>query len=157
MANQYDDAVKALCAVDVSALCAPYAVLAHVPNDMRRSVLTRALAVVAEVSDPHHREVLARAAVDLAAIRLDPATIEAAWEESPMPVPSLLNQIHQQALQLGRAEGREEGLEEAVASLLRVRFGDDGRIAAVAEALARRGATEAMAAIEAAPSLDDLS
>jgi hypothetical protein len=51
----------------------------------------------------------------------------------------------------------EAGVMNAVASLLRVRFGRDERIDAIAERLAARGADVAMAAVEHADSLDDLA
>ena len=77
-----------------------------------------------------------------------------------MPIPSVLSKLYDEGLEVGREEGREEGREkgliEAVASLMRIRFGDDPRVDAVASRLAPLGATEAMAAVERAGSLDEL-
>jgi hypothetical protein len=111
-------------------------------------VFARALRVIAGVGDLRRQETLARAAVDLAAVRLDAATIDSIWEESAMPIPSLLNRRYQ--------EGLEAGLERAAASLLRVRFGDDDRIEALAGRLARLGAAACIERIEAAGGLDEL-
>lgn len=132
----------------VDATLAPLAPLGRVADGDRPAVLARALALVAEVADEARREVLARVTLDLAAIRLDTATIKATWEESAMPVPSFLNQLYE--------EGFEEGLERAAASLLVVRFGDDPRARKVAARLARLGATDCMRRIETAASLDEL-
>jgi hypothetical protein len=74
-----------------------------------------------------------------------------------MPIPSVLSKLYDEGLEEGLEKGRERGLVEAVASLLRIRFGDDPRVDPVAERLARRGAAEAMAAVERAGSLDELS
>jgi flagellar biosynthesis/type III secretory pathway protein FliH len=139
----------------------PFAALAGNDPARRPAQLRRALAVVAAVEDARGREVLARATVELAAIRLCAATISTTWKESPMPIPSVLSKLYdeglEEGLEKGREEGREKGLIEAVASLLRIRFGDDPRADAVASRLVPLGATEAMAAVERAGSLDELS
>jgi hypothetical protein len=69
---------------------APFAVLTRMADRDRPAVLARAVRLIAAVPGPHRREVLARATVDLAAIRLPLATIEAIWEEPTMPIPARL-------------------------------------------------------------------
>jgi flagellar biosynthesis/type III secretory pathway protein FliH len=125
--------------------------------------------------------VLVQAAVDLANIRLDAATIRTTWEESAMPVPSFIDQLREdehktgrelglqegreEGRELGLQEGREEGLEEglqagraeSLASLLRFRFGSDDRIPAVARRLASTDMDELVPRIERAASLDELA
>jgi hypothetical protein len=46
--------------------------------------------------------VLVPAAVDLANIRLDAATIRTTWEESAMPVPSFIDQLREDERRTGR-------------------------------------------------------
>jgi hypothetical protein len=128
---------------------APFAVLARMPDRDRPAMLARALQVVASVPDGQLQRIFGRAAVDLAALRLPPATIESIWKESAMPIPSLTEQRYR--------EGRNEGLVEAATSLLRVRFGDDERIVPLAGRLAGLGAAECMARIEDAKNLDELA
>jgi hypothetical protein len=135
----------------------PFAALAGNDPARRPDQLRRALAVVAAVEDARGREVLARATVELAAIRLGAATISTTWKESPMPIPSVLSKLYDEGLEEGLEKGREKGLIEAVASLLRIRFGDDPGVDALASRLAALGATKAMAAVERAGSLDELS
>jgi hypothetical protein len=133
---------------------APFAALADLPDDDHRAqTLRAALDLIAGVSDDHTRAVLAQAAVDLAALRLDPATINATWEDSAMPIPSLLQRTHDEALQ----QGREAGREEFVGSMLRRRFGHDERIAAIAHGLAALPPDDCLARITAAADLDELA
>jgi hypothetical protein len=113
--------------------------------------------------------VLVQAAVDLANIRLDAATIRTTWEESAMPVPSFIDQLREDerrtgrelGLQEGRQEGRELGLQEgraeSLVSLLRYRFGDDDRIPTVARRLATAAVGDVVPQIEQATSLDELA
>lgn len=95
---------------------------------------------------------LAQAAVDLASLRLDPTTINTTWEDSAMPIPSLLQRTHDEALQ----QGREEGREELVESMLRQRFGPDARIPAIAHRLATLPPDDCLARITTAADLDEL-
>jgi hypothetical protein len=66
-----------------------------------------------------------------------------------MPIPSLLNRIHNEAL--------EEGLINAAASQLRIRFGDDDRIPEIATRLAALGTDACLRRIADAATLDDLT
>jgi hypothetical protein len=128
---------------------APFAVLARVPGDEWVGALRQALDLVATEPDPHRRDVLAQATVDLAAIRLEPDIIQKTWEESTMPIPSLLNKLFE--------EGRTEGREEMVAEFVRHRFGDDGRIPAIARQLVHLSSTDLMTVLDRADGLDDLA
>jgi hypothetical protein len=80
-------------------------------------------------------------------------TIETTWEETTMPIPSLLNRIHNEALE----EGREQGVINAAASQLRIRFGDDDRIPEIATRLAALGTDAGLRRIADAATLDDLA
>jgi hypothetical protein len=130
----------------------PFAALGRVPDRLRPAVLRRALGIVAGVDDPDHRHNLARATVELAHVRLDPATINLTWEESAMPIPSLLNKLYLE----GEAKGRAEERVAMLASMLRRHFGDDPRIVATAERLGRLDSDEAIDVVERATSLDDI-
>jgi hypothetical protein len=150
----YSYEVHRLCDADPERLLAdpalvPFAALARMPEHRRGAALAQALSIVAALDDPHHRERLARATIDLAAIRLTSATISRAWEESDMPIPSLTNRLYQ--------EGRDEGVIETIASLLRVRFGDDDRIGSIAARLAHLGPIRAIRTADRASTLDDLA
>jgi hypothetical protein len=123
---------------------APFAALARVGDHQRGEVLRRALDLIVTVGDDHGRTVLQRAAMDLARLRLDAATIDSIWKESAMPVPSWTKQLY------------DEGLEDAAGAMLRLRFGDDERVPGIARHLVRLGADEFVARIEAAGSLDEL-
>jgi hypothetical protein len=193
MVNRYDDAVRALCAVDLTGLCGWLGAKASRPPDLLRLSesapptstrqldllvgvdddlvlhvefqtrperrfaqrmlgLRRALALVADFDDPDHRHDLARATVELAHVRLDAATINRTWEESAMPIPSLLNKLYLE----GEANGRAEERAAMLTSLLHRRFGDDPGIPAVAGRLGALENDEAFARIDAAASLDEL-
>jgi hypothetical protein len=132
---------------------APFAPLAHLSDDGRAAVLRQSLDVIAAVADTTVRVALARAAVDLAALHLDPATIDATWEESAMPIPSLLQRQYEEGLE----KGLERGLEEAAAAVLRRRFGADERIGAIARHLAALGPDRYLDLVERAGSLDELA
>jgi hypothetical protein len=131
---------------------APFAVLADVPGDARQSALHQALDLIAPVTDDHVRSVLAHAAVELAALRLDSDTIKATWEDSAMPIPSLLNETYEE----GRADGREEGREELVLAMLRQRFGAAEGLPVVARRLAALDPNEVLARIGRAADLAEL-
>jgi hypothetical protein len=134
----------------------PFAALGRVPDRLRPAVLRQGLAILARVDDPGHRHDLARATVELANVRLDPDTINRAWEESAMPIPSMLNRLYLEGEAKGRAEGEAEARAALLTSLLRRRFGDDPGIAAAAETLGHLGADDAISRVEQAASLDDL-
>ena len=132
---------------------APFAALARLTDDERIDALRRALDIIAPLVDDQLRTALAQATVDLAAIRLDVATIEATWEESAMPIPSLLNEKYEE----GRSTGREEGREGLLAEMLRHRFGPDDRIPVTARRLAALAPDEALRRLEQAAGLDELA
>jgi hypothetical protein len=127
---------------------APFAVLADLPGDARRSALRRALDLIGPVTDDHVRSVLAHAAVELAALRLDSDTIKATWEDSAMPIPSLLNETYE--------EGRADGREELVVAMLRQRFGPADGLPVVARRLATLDPDEVLARIGRAADLAEL-
>jgi hypothetical protein len=93
----------------------------------------------------HLRTVLAYATIDLAGLRLGSDIINSTWEDTAMPIPSLLNRTFL------------EGQEAVVAALLRHRFADDGRIPTVAHRLAALDPDEAVTRIDKAESLDELA
>jgi hypothetical protein len=134
----------------------PFAPLSGMADADRPAMLARVLREVASVADPVQREVLQRVTIDLAAIRLDRDTIRSTWEDSDMPIPSLLNTLYQEGRAAGREEGREEGRRQAAAALLRHRFGPDARIPVIARRLARLAPEGYLDQIDAAKELDDL-
>jgi hypothetical protein len=101
--------------------------------------------------------VLVQAAVDLANIRLDAATIRTTWEESAMPVPSFIDQLREDERRTGREEGLQAGRPEGLASILRFRFGPDDRIPDLARRLPASDMDELVPRIEQAASLDELA
>jgi hypothetical protein len=132
-------------------LC-PFAALADVNQADRPAVLRQALDLIAAVADEPTRTVLARAAVDLAAIRLTPDIINLTWEDSAMPIPSLLQTTFDDGLE----KGLEKGRYEVVATLLRHRFGDDPRVDEIAHRIATDDPDVALDRIDAATTLDEL-
>jgi hypothetical protein len=142
--------VRRLCDEDPDRLLAatglaPFAALGRMPHRHRPAALAKALAIVAEVEDAHRREHLARATMALAHSRLDPDTIMSTYEEIVMPLPSVNDVFY------------EAGVIRSVASLLRVRFGEDERIDGIARRLSILGPDDAIARAERADSLDDLA
>jgi hypothetical protein len=128
---------------------APFAALADVPDRQRPAVLRAALTITTAIPDPRLQQVLTRAAVDLAKIRLDPATIKTTLEELAMPVPSAIEEIARLY--------KPDHYAETIAALLRYRFGPDDRIPGIAK---RLGTTEPdlyIPLIEEAASLDELA
>jgi hypothetical protein len=119
------------------------------PERLRPAVLGRVLRLIAEEPDPDRRERLGWATVNLAGLYLPRATIDLTWEDSAMPIPSLTSEIYEEAV--------AETSVKAAAALLRIRFGDDERIDALASSLAQLDLDECMARIEKAGSLDELA
>jgi hypothetical protein len=110
------------------------------------------------------------AMLGLATISLDPSTIELIGKETGVAMESvaefysgtplakqLRKELGQQIFAQARQEGRQEGHVGSLTAALHVRFGDQARIPALAERLARAWDTEASMRIAMqAESLDDL-
>jgi hypothetical protein len=145
---------------------APFAVLANHPDDGHRArALRAALDLFAEVSDKQTREVLVQAATDLAALRLDEATINSTWEDSAMPIPSLIQRKYDEGVHEGVEQGIEQGIQQGIqlgrerllASFLRQRFGQDARIPVIAKRLAAIDSDDWLARINAAAALEEFA
>jgi hypothetical protein len=132
---------------------APLAVLGRVVAPTTRADLLRsALTLIATVPDEHDRRELVQMCAVLAAIHLDPATIDTLTKEAGM-------RIFLEDTAAGRdIEARAEARAEAriLAQVLASRFGDDPRNLGLASALARCFSERAVDAIVKAPSRDDL-
>jgi hypothetical protein len=90
--------------------------------------------------------------MDLARMYLDLATIRTVKEGSKMAIPSVFAELRAESM----AEAREAERQDTARSLLRLRFGDDTRIPALAERLARLDRDLYLRRITEADSLDDL-
>lgn len=145
---------------------APLAVLCAGDEVVRQRSLTAALKLILTHGGDDAQSLL-WSAVRLAAIRLDANTINQAWKESGMVIEvdydeddvAFLEQLipGQDLLRKGVRRGRAEGEAAVLAALLRTRFGDHPRIAAVAEHLATWPEPEAaVRAVMNAAGLDDL-
>jgi hypothetical protein len=128
---------------------APFAALADLADEDRADALRRALDLIAAVADSALQLALAQATVDLAGIRLDDDKIDATWEESAMPIPSVLNRKFE--------EGRVTGREELAAAMLEERFGPDGRVTAIAHQLASLAPHDLAKRLDQVSSLDELA
>jgi hypothetical protein len=135
---------------------APFAPLGRLTNAERPTIVRQAFDLIAGVAEPSLRATLAQATVDLASIHLDTTTINATWEESAMPVPSLLQRQYDEGFETGRETGHQNACTSMAAAVLRRRFGSDDRIDAVARRLARLDPDELVDRIETASSLGDL-
>jgi predicted transposase YdaD len=144
---------------------APLAPLAHVADRDRPLVLRRALDLIAALADDHLRTVLAYAAIDLAGLRLGRDIIDTTWEDTAMPIPSLLKRTFEEGREVGREKGRREGREEGreagrqemVTGMLRHRFGSDPRLQKIARRLASLDLDVYLDRLDKAESLDDLA
>jgi predicted transposase YdaD len=143
---------------------APLAALARGTPSQRATVLAAAAELITAHADPDRRDVLVGAAATLASIVLPRSIITTALKEAAMPVPvrdtPLGRELYEEGRQDGRQEGRQEGAHAAVLNLtalmLRQRFDDDPRCAAVAARLADLPDEERLARLAAAANLDDL-
>lgn len=140
---------------------APLACLARATDTTERTdLLRRALIVIRDHAPPERRDDLASTALVLAAIRLDPDTIDSARKEADMPISlegTLAGDIiAQRAHTAGLAEGRTEGEVTTLITLLTTRFGDDPRVPDLARILHTRAGLGTIPRILAAATLDDL-
>lgn len=133
---------------------APWACLARVPDDdSRREVLREALKRITTVAPERIRGLTALALV-LAAVHLDPDTIELARRETAVPI-SLEGTVGGRILERRAMErGRAEGQVTAVSRILISRFGADERIDAIALDAVTRHAERAVDLALAITSLD---
>ncbi len=148
---------------------APLASLALATTPAERTdLLRRALIVIRDHAPPERCDDLASTALVLAAIRLDPDTIDTARKEADMPISlegTLAGDIiAQRAHTRGHTEGRTEGLAvgrtegeiTTLITLLTTRFGDDPRVPDLARILHTRAGLRTIPRILAAATLDDL-
>ncbi len=140
---------------------APLAALGRGSDEERADAHLRALRLIAEHAGDRTSELLETASV-LATIRLRAPTIQKIRTEAGMTVESIADFYAQTEggqflIDKGREQGREQAREEAVAVLLRERFGDDPRIPGVARRLAAGDLATAYRSVLAAGALDDLA
>ncbi|MFN8078404.1 MAG: hypothetical protein U0Q19_02465 [Kineosporiaceae bacterium] len=151
---------------------APLASLAKLPQGQSRPQLLRqALESIRQAPEDRIRG-LAALAIVLAAIHLDPDTIESARRETAMPISlegTVAGRILEQRAEArgrtegeahgrteGEARGRLEGEIAAVVRILHARFGSDPRTDALARRLVERDGERAVDVALAAVQLDDL-
>lgn len=138
---------------------AAVAALARGSLTERADVLTAAAGLIAG-TEPVRARTLLEAAMTLASIVLPAPIIDTALKEANMPVLIRDTPLGREIYQEGRQEGRQEGEWEAVLRITRTmlvqRFGDNPRIDAVAERLARLPDEERLTSIATATILDDL-
>ncbi len=136
---------------------APLATLARATDTTERTdLLRRALIVIRDHAPPERRDDLASTALVLAAIRLDPDTIDSARKEADMPI-SLEGTLAGDIIaQRAHTAGRTEGEVTTLITLLTTRFGDDPRVPDLARILHTRAGLGTIPRILAAATLDDL-
>ncbi|MBK6872087.1 MAG: hypothetical protein IPJ14_15665 [Kineosporiaceae bacterium] len=143
---------------------APLAPLARVQRGTSRPQLLRqALQTIRSAPEDRVRG-LAALAIVLAAIHLDPDTIETARRETAMPISlegTVAGRILEQRAEArgrteGEAHGRTQGEIAAVIRVLNARFGSDPRVEALARRLVGRAGERAIDIALAAAQLDDL-
>ena len=131
---------------------AALAALASGSASQRASMLAAAAELITAHADPDRRDALLGAAATLASIVLPRRTITAALKEAAMPVPVRDTPLGRELYR----EGERAAVVRLTVFMLRRRFGDDPRCAAVAEALADLPDAERFARLDAARLLDDL-
>jgi hypothetical protein len=123
---------------------APFAVLAQGSRSQREQSFAAAIRLLRD-SDLPQRWVLLQVTEALARIRLDPLTIERIEKENGMSIQPLVEfyrdtEVGHRLQDLGRAEGREQGVElgreGVLLALLRSRFADGPQVREAARRLA---------------------
>lgn len=136
---------------------APLAALACHMLSEQVAYLASATELIKADTDPDRGARLVGAAITLASIVLPTSASITALREAAMPVPILDTPLGRMLVEEGWQEGRQAGVERMTAALIRQRFGDDPRIAALATRLAELHDDERIAMISAATSLNDLA
>jgi hypothetical protein len=132
---------------------APLAVLARGDASARSAAFAAALRIIAEDGGTRAPELL-EFATRLATIRLDRPTIKQIVQEATVTVESLADLFRDTPL--GR-EIRAEGRAALLLSLLEAKFGQDGRLPAIANRLSELTDGETARAVTDAASIDDLT